>query len=174
MLSTFRSCILSTLSLRYELPFLDESFDAVFSHSLLEHIGDPCRTIYEFRSVLRLGAAWGSAARTGRASYSPSPPRECRRPSLDTKNSPSPTPVIHMSDSTLPSNWRTPANRGTPSRSGNERTHRAACSTKRVSCVRAKGRDLPTRLRKPRMQARAERNAQCPSLSPICLRPVGD
>ena len=37
----------------YELPFPDESFDVVFSHALFEHLGDPDRTISEFRRVLR-------------------------------------------------------------------------------------------------------------------------
>ena len=39
----------------YELPFQAESFDAVFSHALLEHLGEPCRAITELRRVLRPG-----------------------------------------------------------------------------------------------------------------------
>ena len=43
----------------YELPFQPESFDAVFSHALLEHLGEPCRAITEFRRVLRPGGVIG-------------------------------------------------------------------------------------------------------------------
>ena len=39
----------------YDLPFPDESFDAVFSHALFEHLGDPDRAITGFRRVLRPG-----------------------------------------------------------------------------------------------------------------------
>ena len=37
----------------YELPLPDESFDAVFSHALFEHLGDPGRALIEFRRVLK-------------------------------------------------------------------------------------------------------------------------
>ena len=37
----------------YELPLPAESFDAVFSHALLEHLGEPGRALEEFRRVLR-------------------------------------------------------------------------------------------------------------------------
>ena len=43
----------------YELPFPDESFDAVFSHALFEHLGDPGRAISEFRRVLKPGGSVG-------------------------------------------------------------------------------------------------------------------
>ena len=43
----------------YELPFPDESFDAVFSHALFEHLGNPGRAIREFRRVLRSGGNVG-------------------------------------------------------------------------------------------------------------------
>jgi ubiquinone/menaquinone biosynthesis C-methylase UbiE len=37
----------------YELPFNDGSFDAVFSHALLEHLGDPGAAMAELRRVLK-------------------------------------------------------------------------------------------------------------------------
>lgn len=37
----------------YELPFEDQSFDAVFSHALLEHLSDPAVAIAEFCRVLK-------------------------------------------------------------------------------------------------------------------------
>lgn len=43
----------------YDLPFPEESFDAVFSHALFEHLGDPDRAISEFRRVLRPGGYVG-------------------------------------------------------------------------------------------------------------------
>ena len=43
----------------YDLPFPDESFDAVFSHALFEHLGDPDRAITGFRRVLRPGGYVG-------------------------------------------------------------------------------------------------------------------
>ena len=43
----------------YDLPFPDKSFDAVFSHALFEHLGDPGRAIAEFRRVLRPGGNVG-------------------------------------------------------------------------------------------------------------------
>ena len=47
------------LASAYELPFASESFDAVFSHALLEHLGNPDRAISEFRRVLRPGGVVG-------------------------------------------------------------------------------------------------------------------
>jgi len=37
----------------YELPFDAGTFDAVFSHAVLEHLADPSRALVEFRRVLR-------------------------------------------------------------------------------------------------------------------------
>jgi ubiquinone/menaquinone biosynthesis C-methylase UbiE len=46
----------------YELPFEDGCFDAVFSHALLEHLGDPGKAIREFRRVLKAGGLIGVRA----------------------------------------------------------------------------------------------------------------
>jgi len=43
----------------YELPFEDASFDAVFSHALLEHLSRPQQAVNEFFRVLRPGGAVG-------------------------------------------------------------------------------------------------------------------
>ena len=43
----------------YQLPLPDESFDAVFSHALFEHLGDPGRALIEFRRILRPGGRVG-------------------------------------------------------------------------------------------------------------------
>ena len=40
----------------HELPFPDGSFDAVFSSSVLEHLGDPVQALREMFRVLRPGA----------------------------------------------------------------------------------------------------------------------
>lgn len=37
----------------YQLPFPDDSFDAVFSHALLEHLNDPLLALAEMRRVLK-------------------------------------------------------------------------------------------------------------------------
>ncbi|MDH5295086.1 MAG: methyltransferase domain-containing protein [Acidimicrobiia bacterium] len=39
----------------YELPFEDSSFDVVFAHQVLQHLGDPVRALVEARRVLRPG-----------------------------------------------------------------------------------------------------------------------
>lgn len=43
----------------YELPFADATFDAVFSHALLEHLREPGRAVAEFRRVLKPGGWLG-------------------------------------------------------------------------------------------------------------------
>jgi ubiquinone/menaquinone biosynthesis C-methylase UbiE len=43
----------------YSLPFRDASFDAVFSHALLEHLAQPQRAVNEFFRVLKPGGALG-------------------------------------------------------------------------------------------------------------------
>lgn len=43
----------------YSLPFPDASFDRVFSHALMEHLGDPSRAAEEFFRVLKPGGVVG-------------------------------------------------------------------------------------------------------------------
>ncbi|MCC5634333.1 methyltransferase domain-containing protein [Nostoc sp. CHAB 5844] len=43
----------------YELPFADESFDAVFSHALFEHLQDPAKALQEILRVLKPGGIIG-------------------------------------------------------------------------------------------------------------------
>jgi ubiquinone/menaquinone biosynthesis C-methylase UbiE len=46
----------------YELPFDDHSFDAVFSHALFTHLGDPAAALIELRRVLKPGGVIGLRA----------------------------------------------------------------------------------------------------------------
>jgi SAM-dependent methyltransferase len=43
----------------YALPFPDGSFDAVFSHALVDHLSEPLKAIREMRRVLRTGGLLG-------------------------------------------------------------------------------------------------------------------
>ena len=43
----------------YELPFADATFDAVFSHALIEHLREPERAMAEFMRVLKPGGVLG-------------------------------------------------------------------------------------------------------------------
>jgi ubiquinone/menaquinone biosynthesis C-methylase UbiE len=43
----------------YELPFEDETFDAVFAHAVLYHLGDPAAALREMYRVLRPGGVVG-------------------------------------------------------------------------------------------------------------------
>ncbi|MEO2034360.1 MAG: class I SAM-dependent methyltransferase [Planctomycetaceae bacterium] len=59
----------------YELPYDDQSFDRVFSHALLEHLGEPVRALAEFRRVLKPGGVVGVCSPDfgGRMLIPPSP-----------------------------------------------------------------------------------------------------
>lgn len=46
----------------YELPFQDRSFDAIFSHALLEHLSDPGVALAEMHRVLKPGGLIGMRA----------------------------------------------------------------------------------------------------------------
>lgn len=46
----------------YELPFQDASFDAVFSHALLEQLSDPNSALVEMRRVVKTGGLIGLRA----------------------------------------------------------------------------------------------------------------
>ncbi len=43
----------------YDLPFADDSFDAVFSHALLEHLKEPVKAAIEMKRVLKPGGMIG-------------------------------------------------------------------------------------------------------------------
>lgn len=46
----------------YELPYDDNSFDAVFSHAVFEHIHEPVKVLQEMRRVLKPGGVIGIGA----------------------------------------------------------------------------------------------------------------
>jgi ubiquinone/menaquinone biosynthesis C-methylase UbiE len=46
----------------YELPFKDQTFDAVFAHGVLEHLTDPETALVELRRVLKIGGLIGVRA----------------------------------------------------------------------------------------------------------------
>jgi ubiquinone/menaquinone biosynthesis C-methylase UbiE len=43
----------------YTLPFADQTFDAVFSHALLEHLADPLAALNQMKRVLKPGGVAG-------------------------------------------------------------------------------------------------------------------
>ena len=43
----------------YELPFPHNTFDAVFSHAVVEHLSDPMKALKEMRRVLKVGGVLG-------------------------------------------------------------------------------------------------------------------
>jgi SAM-dependent methyltransferase len=57
----------------YELPFADNSFDAVFSHALFEHLTDKPKALGEIRRVLKPGGFFGVRAPDSSARISEPP-----------------------------------------------------------------------------------------------------
>jgi ubiquinone/menaquinone biosynthesis C-methylase UbiE len=57
----------------YELPFPDNTFDVVFSHAVVEHLGDPMKALKEMRRVLKPGGLLGvrDADRAGELFWPP-------------------------------------------------------------------------------------------------------
>lgn len=43
----------------YELPFPDESFDAVFAHTVLQHLSEPVKALGEIHRVMKPGGVVG-------------------------------------------------------------------------------------------------------------------
>ncbi len=59
----------------YDLPFPDDSFDAVFSHNVLEHLKEPLTALNEMRRVLKPGGVIGARdADSGGVIIEPSDP----------------------------------------------------------------------------------------------------
>jgi SAM-dependent methyltransferase len=46
----------------YALPFMDATFDVVFSHALMEHLSAPAKAVQEFRRVLKPAGVLGVCA----------------------------------------------------------------------------------------------------------------
>jgi ubiquinone/menaquinone biosynthesis C-methylase UbiE len=65
----------------YELPFEDNSFDAVFSHALLEHLHDPLKALSEMKRVLKPGGIIGARV-PDHAAYLVSPDNELLKKGL--------------------------------------------------------------------------------------------
>ncbi len=59
----------------YALPFPDDSFDAVFSHAVVEHLREPRAALQEMRRVLKPGGVLGlrDADRAGEIFWPPDP-----------------------------------------------------------------------------------------------------
>jgi ubiquinone/menaquinone biosynthesis C-methylase UbiE len=59
----------------YELPFSDNTFDVVFSHAVVEHLGDPMKALKEMHRVLKPGGLLGvrDADRAGELFWPPEP-----------------------------------------------------------------------------------------------------
>ena len=59
----------------YDLPFPDNSFDAVFSHAVVEHLAEPLKALTEMRRVLKAGGVLGlrDADRAGELFWPPDP-----------------------------------------------------------------------------------------------------
>ena len=62
----------------YDLGFADNSFDAVLSHSVLEHLRDPHKALREAKRVLNIGGVVGVRSPTGGDVIEPFEPDVCK------------------------------------------------------------------------------------------------